>query len=421
MRILLTLALKDLRLLWRDRFGLFWILAFPLIFALFFGAIFSGDRGTAPPMKVALVDEDGGAEARAFLKRLDENRSVESERMDLAAARDAVRRGRRAAYVRVEKGFGDAAGYFSGEAPPVEIGIDPARSAESGYLEGIVLQAAWAGVQERFSDRDATKENLRQAKKRLDGAPALTGAQRERLRKFLDDLEGVLGSLDPAEIGGAPRMEAARVRKVDVTRSGLRPRSSWEITFPSAILWAVLGCAAGFAIGIVVERTQGTFLRLRVAPLSRAQVLAGKGLACFIACLTVSVLFLAIGRLVFGVRIAAPGLLGLAILATAVCFVGIMMFLSVLGKTEQAVGGAGWAILTVMAMLGGGMVPLFIMPPWLQTASHASPVKWGIVALEGAIWRGFTPAEMILPCAILVATGLGFFALGARVFARAET
>jgi ABC-2 type transport system permease protein len=41
----------------------------------------------------------------------------------------------------------------------------------------------------------------------------------------------------------------------------------------------------------------------------------------------------------------------------------------------------------------------------MTTLSQASPVKWSILALEGAIWRGFTPSEMLLPCTILIAVG----------------
>ena len=95
-----------------------------------------------------------------------------------------------------------------------------------------------------------------------------------------------------------------------------------------------------------------------------------------------------------------------------------MMCVSVLGETEQTVGGLAWAILLPMSMFGGGMVPLFAMPAWMQAASNFSPVKWGILALEGALWRGFTLAEMLVPCAVLFGVGIVGFAVGARIFTR---
>jgi ABC-2 type transport system permease protein len=100
------------------------------------------------------------------------------------------------------------------------------------------------------------------------------------------------------------------------------------------------------------------------------------------------------------------------------CFVGIMMFVCTLGKTEQSVGAAGWAIMMVMAMLGGGMMPLVFMPKWMQTVGTISPVRWGIYALEGAIWRHFSFTEMLMPCGVLLVIGAVFFAVGATILGR---
>jgi ABC-2 type transport system permease protein len=88
------------------------------------------------------------------------------------------------------------------------------------------------------------------------------------------------------------------------------------------------------------------------------------------------------------------------------------MFISTLGKTEQSVGGAGWAILMIMAMFGGAMMPLAFMPSWMRNISHFSPIKWAILAMEGAIWRDFRFTEMLVPCAVLIAVGAVFFTLG---------
>lgn len=150
-----------------------------------------------------------------------------------------------------------------------------------------------------------------------------------------------------------------------------------------------MGCVASFSISIVIERNQGTFLRLRTSPLTWMQVLAGKGLACFLTSVFVIASLLLAASIMFGVRIGNPLLLIVAVGSAAFCFTGLMMLFSTLGKTEGGVAGAGWGIMMPMAMLGGGMVPLLAMPGWMQTASNFSPVKWGIYALEGAIWRGF--------------------------------
>jgi ABC-2 type transport system permease protein len=70
-------------------------------------------------------------------------------------------------------------------------------------------------------------------------------------------------------------------------------------------------------------------------------------------------------------------------------------------------------------MFGGGMVPLLFMPPFMRTLSNASPVKWSILALEGAIWRGFSFSEMLLPCGILLTIGAFGLAIGTMMLSRA--
>ena len=106
-----------------------------------------------------------------------------------------------------------------------------------------------------------------------------------------------------------------------------------------------------------------------------------------------------------GLRPRNPGMLLVSAAVIAFCFVGIMLVISVLGKTEEAVGGAGWGINMLMAMFGGGMVPLMFLPSFMKTLSRLSPVAWAVLSLEGAIWRGFSLSEFMLPYTILLAIG----------------
>jgi ABC-2 type transport system permease protein len=270
---------------------------------------------------------------------------------------------------------------LAGKPPRVELGVAPSRRAEGGMLRGIVLQAAAAKLQDEFASSGFG--------------------------------------------GGGVKLEPVRIESVEVTAREKgdgrpRPATNWEITFPSSITWGLIGCAACFAISLVIERQAGTFWRLRVAPLTRAHLLASKGLACFLCCAFVITLMLSIGVVGLGVRVQnGPGLV-LAAVASALCFTGLMMLLASLGQTEQSAAGMGWGVLTVMSMLGGGMVPLFVMPRWMQTLSNVSPVKWAIVALEGGIWRGYTLADMAMPCGVLVGVGAIGFAAGTAILARRD-
>src|SRR5690606_507415 len=196
--------------------------------------------------------------------------------------------------------------------------------------------------------------------------------------------------------------------------SAARPPSPYAVTFPQGIVWAVLACAATFAVSLVDERSSGTLLRLAVAPVSRLTILAGKAGACLIAIVIMQLTLVSVAVLGFDVAPHDWGLLALALAATALGFVGVMTLLAVLGRRTRSAAGLSWAVLMSMAMLGGGMLPLFMMPSWLQTAATASPVAWALTAIEGAIWRGFSLAELALPCAGLVVLGGVCLAIGSR-------
>ncbi len=103
-------------------------------------------------------------------------------------------------------------------------------------------------------------------------------------------------------------------------------------------------------------------------------------------------------------------MLALAGLSAAICFVGFMMLVASLGKTEQTASGAGWAILMPLSMFGGAMVPTFVMPRGSsRSASSARSAGrcWRSKAACGATSRS---REMVTPCAILITIGIACFA-----------
>ena len=435
MRNILTMAFKDLTLMRRDLLGLFFIIGFPVVMGVFFGLIngsFSSERAS---LSIAVVDEDGSKMSSTFVAALKENENLAVHELGRGDALDRVRRGRLVGLIAIPEGFGETAGIMWLEGPAIQVGTDPSRQAEAGMLQGLVMQAMGKLMAARFQDPAAMRPFVQQAQEQLAAADDVPLVLRPLLTQVLSSLDDFLDSLEDVQEnsddqgGDAPDMQIAKIESIDITREFEKGstaelvrkiRSKWDISFPQSMLWGVLGCAAGFAITMVRERTQGTFLRLQVAPISRGQVFAGKATACFLSVICVIVFLVLLGS-GLGMRPENPLFLVLAALCVAFCFVGVMMLMSVVGKTEEAVSGAAWFANIMMAMFGGGMIPLAFMPGFMKTLSHFSPVKWGILALEGAIWRGFTLTEMIAPCAVLLGIGAACMTIGVVVISRARS
>lgn len=425
MREIVAMAVKDLRLLFRDRAGFFFTLFFPLIVAVMFGTIFGGGGGSRNAMTILVVDEDETDGSRTFITALDSASEVRIQETNREEATELVRRGKQVAYVALKEGFGEAyERVFWGEPPVVELGVDPARQAEAAMLQGILMKYGAERMQQFFSDASTQRNQIERARASLDDSTYMPPEVRTNLQQLFSAWENLIDESDTAleadSVGGGESgfqgFEPIRVEQAEVAVIREGPKSSYEITFPQGVIWGLIGIAAAFGLSIVTERTRGTLVRLQMAPIRRASIMAGKALACFTTTIGISVGLFVFAMIVFGIQPGSFPMLILAIISSSLAFVGIMMLLSVLGRTEQATAGISWAVLLIMAMLGGGMVPLFFMPSWMQTIGILSPVKWSILAMEGAIWRQFTLSEMLMPCLILIGIGIVCFTIGVRAF-----
>jgi len=448
MKTIWLMAIKDLRLIARDRMSLFFILGFPVLMGLFFGLIMGGpSNGGTSSMDLAIVDEDRSDISQKFTDRLGEIDVIELHALARDEAMERVRKGKLVGMIAIPEGFGETAGLPWKDAPTIQVGMDPSRNAEAAMTQGFVMQSMGQLFGDRLFSADAMRPMVKDLRSDLaQQSEEMSPDLQEAYSLLTDSLDGLFDSLDeidaidepnepenarPDEGGSelavekanpsnAPSFEFANIESIDVTRQlekGSRGelltkiRSKWDIAFPQAMVWSILGCVAGFSVSIVRERARGTFQRLEVAPITRFQVLMGKGLACFLAVFIVLCVLCAFGYLL-GLRARSPGLLVLSAAVIAFCFVGVMLVMSVLGKTEEAVGGAGWGINMIMAMFGGGMVPLMFLPGFMKPLSRLSPVSWAVLSLEGAIWRGFSLGEFIVPFSVLLAVGVAGMAFG---------
>jgi ABC-2 type transport system permease protein len=424
----IALLRKDLTLLVRDRVNFFFTFFFPIILGLFFGLVFSNP--SPPGISIAVVDEDQTARSSAFIAEL---QTTDGIRVTSLPSREigfnAVRKGNLSACIVIPKGFESAtSSIFRGTPPTIEGVIDPSRQATSGLLLGRLQELAFRNLMTSFTDPAVVKVTTADARRALAEAKGLDPIRRAATEVLLNSVETLASrsaaapnpssSGDPAESKSLGPAQGFSPIKIDikpaVTAEGAQPKHAFHITFPSAVTWALMGAVVAFSTSLVTERTQGTLMRLTTAPISKGQILAGKAAACFITA------FLAQSALIaIMVSQAAPQswwLLLMAMTCAALGFVGLMVLLSVISPTEGGGGGLSRAALLLLAMFGGGSIPLAFMPQWMQTASSISPFKWAVIAVEGAVWRDYSFAEMLLPCGILLGMGAVCASIGWSLF-----
>lgn len=412
---MIHLAVKDLKILWRDKLAAFFILVFPILMGLFFGMVFGGQGGPTHSPSLVVVDEDQSDASRDLVQMLMNNPALSIQQADRVAAQDAVRKGQHDAFLILPQGYGETAGVVWQLQSPLPFGVDPSKSAEGAMIEGHLMQAGGQLMMEQFLDPERSRSLLQGAKRDAMQSDDLNLVQKGLLNAMYDQFELFLNSVnavqsrtrESADSGGVA-MTLLNLEKVPITTGppggAPKPPSGFAVSFPQGMIWGVLACCAGFAISIARERSRGTLLRLQASPLPVNQVLQGKALACFLAVVAVLTLMTTVGY-VLGMTPEQPWLLVVSGVMTAICFVGIMMTMAVLGKTEESVSGSGWAINMVMAMIGGGMIPLAVMPEFFARLSVISPVRWAIFSLEGAIWRQLTVQELWIPWLVLGGIG----------------
>ncbi len=430
-RAIFALAFKDLKLLARDRANAFFTFLFPLLLAVFFGWIFGGGGGGSAAIKIAVVNQ-GGAAGEAFIADLRADAGLRViDAATAAEAEDTVRKGNATAALIVPESFDPSmTAMFGGGGMEFELVVDPARNAEAGLLEGKLTEHAFRRMSSAITDREQMRSVIRDGQRQIAGANDLDAASKllfGTLFRTMDQLNEA-GTLVPeadAVEGEATADNGADAapawRPVTVTRRAPKvsdekkqlPRSSFEISFPQGIVWGLMGVVTAFGTSVAEERTRGTLMRLTCAPIRRWHVLTGKAVACFIAAMVMQAILLAFGMAFFPVRVEHPGMMLFAMLACAIGFTGVMMALAGLSRTEAGAAGMGRAIVLILAMIGGGTIPIFFMPEFLQIASSISPFRWATLAVEGALWRGFSFEEMLLPVGVLMGFAAAGFGIGA--------
>lgn len=173
----------------------------------------------------------------------------------------------------------------------------------------------------------------------------------------------------------------------------------------------------------VSERRQGTLKRLRLAPISQAQIILGKLLPSYVVAVLQGLTLLVLGKLVFGMRWGPDrwglevqaGLLFVLVLFTSMAAMGLAMLVAALARTEAQVGLYGGVPVLVMAVIGGCVLPREMMPENTQWLTLLTPHGWALVGYRELLGgtADYEPNLHLVGQACLALAGFGALFLAA--------
>ena len=230
-----------------------------------------------------------------------------------------------------------------------------------------------------------------------------------------DATAGPLSSDALAAVNGAPR-----VWQLDVSTAGQRKElpTGFQQAVPGIlVMFTLLVLLTSSSTMLVQERTQGLLRRLASAPISRAEVLAGKWEGRMVLAAIQVTVALAFGTFLFNMDWGPDvGMVIVVLAAWAGFCASAGLWLGTVASTEAQAGGLGVLAANLLAALGGCWWPIEVTPGWMQALQKAIPTGWTMGALHKLISFQAGAMSVIPNVLLLAAAAVVFGVLAARQF-----
>jgi ABC-2 type transport system permease protein len=357
MHALLLLTVANIRSFTRDRSALFWTLAFPLIFVVLFGSIFSGGNADRTVGFADLDVTPASAQLRTAFAGVPNVHLADGSEADLLAR---MRKGDLSAVVVVPMGYGQTVAGRNGSAD-VTVFTDPSQSSADA----------------------ATRQ--------------LVGF--------------VLSSVNQAASGVPPAVQP--------TFEPIQTNDLTFISYlvPSILGMSLMQLGVFAAIPLVADRQKLILKRLHATPLRRWQLVGSNVLMRLLIAVVQTVIIVGVGSALYHVEIAGSWLLiGALILLGSLVFIALGYVIASFASTEDSANGMVSAVQFPLMFLSGTFFPIDAMPDALRTVARALPLTYLGDALRQVMVDG-TPFSPLWLCFLVLGGWLVVcFGIAARFF-----
>jgi ABC-2 type transport system permease protein len=411
MKKLFLIGFKDVKLIFRDRAALIFMLLAPFLLTVGMGFV-SGQLGGGSSsgisqIQVLIVNQDDGQLGEALVDLLQsEDLSdllLSTLVLDPKTARAQVDADEAVAVVIIPAGFTDSVIPVDGQVPTgdavqIEVFKNPTRPVSAGVVQSI--------VEEFISRVETGRVGGEVIVTQMLAAGLITPDQINTIAMEMGQRQANLVDEDPAI-------------RLNSAESGQESQDFNPMAYmaPGLALMFLMFTVSNGGRSILAERALGTLPRLLVSPTNSAQVLIGKIFGVYLTGVAQMLILILASSLIFGIQWGDP--LGVLVLILVAVFgaTGWGILITALARTPGQVSSIGTAIMLIFGILGGSFFPISAMSDWFKWISRVTPNAWGldgfsILALGGNLF------DLSAPILGLLAMGVILFVIAMVFFRR---
>ena len=354
------LFIRNLKETYRDPLALGFLLAFPLLFMVVFGAALSGNN--APTYNIGVIDNDHTDASAAFIGQALSQVTTFNIKpyTNTDDALKDLKLGDLSSYIVVPPGFGEAV-------------------SQAVKTNQIVLDVT-------YDESDPSVSEL------------ITSTVNSTLLAFAQIEIPAVVNANPVNISHKPK-------QIDFLAPGI-------------IVFGLLIMIPTAARIMVRDKEKGYLARLLTTPTHPWEFILGYTLCMTLVAIAQIVFFMVFAQL-FGVHIAGNiALAFLVFLLTAIASIGIGMVVASLSKSENQAEPLTWLFTMPLAVLSGVWFSISFMPKYIQIFANIFPYAHAVSSAREILIRGADLAAVQNDVLFLAAWAVGATVLGIIFFAR---
>jgi len=392
--------ISSLKIFFRGRSSFFWVLAFPIILMLIFGAIFSGGN---VQYELAVQNKDGSDISFAFINAVNSTNAFKVHMVNASENADAyIKSNRISGMLIVPQGFGNQVQHnlaLGATRPSTAVQMNPTTTSATNASALNATRVSSSSSQAQSNNTNATPAAvILKVDQSSTSAPVISGVLSSIANGFNSQLTG------STQIVGVENQQvlSSQFKYIDFFVPG--------IIGLTVLTTGVLG-----TVGTNTQyRNNGILRKLATTPLGKSEWIISKMLYQTVVIFISAALIIVVAKLVYNVTVVPNVVTLLLLFVGTICFTGIGMIIARFVKDEDAANAAASAVTFPMLFLAGTFIPLETMPDYLQTIAKFLPLTYLNYGLRDAMILGDT-ASALYNMAIVLIAGAIFFVIGSII------